>query len=103
MYVLDIITDFFINSSYVILQDVSVLLQEMIPVIMAMVLVRNGDARSAKIILGFYFMRILITMVTTIIGLQTFPGASRDLGMVISLRKTHCIAFIYLLILEDLT
>lgn len=80
VYVLDIITDFFINSSYVILQDVSVLLQEMIPVIMAMVLVRNGDARSAKIILGFYFMRILITMVTTIIGLQTFPGASRDLG-----------------------
>ena len=78
--ILELLIDSFAKSSYVISQDISGLLQKMIPVLMAMVLVRKRDICSAKIILGFYFMRILITMITTIIGLQTFLGASRDLG-----------------------
>lgn len=80
VFILDLLINSFTKSSYVLLQDFSSLLQELIPVIMAMMLVRKRYIHSAKIILGFYFLRIIITMVTTIIGLQIFPGASRDLG-----------------------
>lgn len=80
VFILDFFINSFTKSSYIILQDFSSLLQEMIPVMMAMVLVRKRNIHSAKVILGFYFLRIIITMVTTIVGLQTFPGASRDLG-----------------------
>ena len=80
VFILDFFINSFTKSSYIILQDFSSLLQEMIPVMMAMVLVRKRNIHSAKVILGFYFLRIIITMVTTIVGLQTFPGASRDMG-----------------------
>lgn len=80
VFILEIVINSFIKSFNIVLQDISNLLQNMIPAMMAMLLVRKRCFNSAKIILGFYLLRILITMVTTIIGLQIFPGASRDLG-----------------------
>lgn len=80
VFILEIVISGFTKSFYLILQDFSSLLQEMIPAMMAMLLVRKKYFNSAKIIFGFYILRIIITMITTVIGLQTFPGASRDMG-----------------------
>lgn len=80
VFILEIVISGFINSFYLVLQDFSSLLQKMIPAMMAMLLVRKRYFNSAKIIFGFYILRIIITMITTVIGLQAFPGASRDMG-----------------------
>lgn len=80
VFILEIVISGFTNSFYLVLQDFSSLLQKMIPAMMAMLLVRKRYFNSAKIIFGFYILRIIITMITTVIGLQTFPGASRDMG-----------------------
>lgn len=80
VFILEIVISGFTKSFYLVLQDFSGLLQKMIPAMMAMLLVRKKYFSSAKIIFGFYILRIIITMITTVIGLQTFPGASRDMG-----------------------
>lgn len=80
VFILEIVISGFTKSFYFVLQDFSGLLQKMIPAMMAMLLVRKKYFSSAKIIFGFYILRIIITMITTVIGLQTFPGASRDMG-----------------------
>lgn len=80
VFILEIVISGFTKSFYLVLQDFSSLLQKMIPTMMAMLLVRKKYFSSAKIIFGFYILRIIITMITTVIGLQTFPGASRDMG-----------------------
>lgn len=80
VFILEILISGFTKSFYLVLQDFSNLLQKMIPAMIAMLLVRKKYNNSAKIILGFYILRIIITMVTTVVGLQAFPGASRDLG-----------------------
>lgn len=80
VFILEIVISGFTKSFYLVLQDFSSLLQKMIPAMMAMLLVRKRYFNSAKIIFGFYILHIIITMITTVIGLQTFPGASRDMG-----------------------
>lgn len=80
--IINSITSFLLELDlYRFVLDIYGLIQIMIYALLGVIIVQTNDVKSAKVIVRVFIILSIITSITTYIGCQIYPGASRALAV----------------------